>query len=292
MNVLNAELNLNDFWSTVRQARARVLFLDYDGTLAPFKTDRRKAIPYPGIRTLLNNIQRQAHTRLVMVSGRWAEEVSPLLGLDRPPEIWGCHGWERLWPDGLGEMGPMSSQALRGLEMAAAQLREINFSPEQADLYWEKKPASVAVHFRAMPPETIQQMEDQVRPHWETLCEKHSLAVKSFDGGMELVVPTINKSRAVATVLKEMREGAERLNIFPFQIAAAYLGDDLTDEDGFLELNRDKAAAAQQDVTRNAGISTLSVLVGEKARESSADVHIRPPREVLEFLESWLKHTQ
>ena len=46
-----------------------VLAADYDGTLAPFVTDRNQAYPYPGVRRVLGRILRSGTTDVVVVSG-------------------------------------------------------------------------------------------------------------------------------------------------------------------------------------------------------------------------------
>ena len=55
----------------------------------------------------------------------------------------------------------------------------------------------------------------------------------------------------------------------------AYLGDDQTDEDAF---------RAVGDI----GEKGLSVLVRTHVRETAADVWIKPPQQLIEFLENWL----
>ena len=80
------------------------MLLDYDGTLAPFRVDRFRARPWAGVRELLAGIQNQGRTRMVVVSGRPAEEILPLLALEPAPEVWGLHGSERLRPDGRREL--------------------------------------------------------------------------------------------------------------------------------------------------------------------------------------------
>ncbi len=72
-----------------------------------------------------------------------------------------------------------------------------------------------------------------------------------------------NKGYALKTVLAELGTAA----------AAAYLGDDFTDEDAF-------------KVMKGAG---LSVLVREQYRPTAADVWLKPPEELLEFLMHWKK---
>src|SRR4030095_11340029 len=84
------------FFRQVSGAKDRVLFVDYDGTAAPFTSERNHAFPYPRVPEYLRCIQTSCHTRLIMVSGRAAHEVPPLLGLNPSPEIWGTHGIERI----------------------------------------------------------------------------------------------------------------------------------------------------------------------------------------------------
>ena len=80
------------------------MFLDYDGTLAPFSVDRQRAVPYPGLRDLLQQIIDVGRTRLVIITGRDAHEIDPFLRLRPAPEIWGSHGLQRLLPDGTCDM--------------------------------------------------------------------------------------------------------------------------------------------------------------------------------------------
>lgn len=55
----------------------------------------------------------------------------------------------------------------------------------------------------------------------------------------------------------------------------AYLGDDQTDEDAFRALEK-------------LGEHGLSVLVRTHVRETAADIWIKPPEQLIEFLENWL----
>src|SRR5881394_173145 len=88
------------FLQDVAAAKNRVLLIDYDGTVAPFSADRRRARPYPPVPPLLQQIMNNCQTRLIIVSGRSAREIPRLLGIYPSPEIWGSHGMERLHGDG------------------------------------------------------------------------------------------------------------------------------------------------------------------------------------------------
>src|SRR5512139_1698560 len=84
----------SDFWNRVHSADRRLLMLDYDGTLAPFHVSRMNARPSERCMEILRSIVESGHTKLVIVSGRPANEVRSLLpGL--PVETFGAHGFER-----------------------------------------------------------------------------------------------------------------------------------------------------------------------------------------------------
>jgi trehalose-phosphatase len=233
-----------------------VLLLDYDGTLAPFREARDEARPYPEVREAVGRILRAGSTRVVVISGRTVGDLTPLLGLDPLPELWGSHGWERLRPGGALESARLQDAALDGLRRGAALASEIA-PPGRVEV----KPASVAVHVRGMDDAEAEDLLEHARAVWKPLVETDSFEVRSFDGGLELRVRGRDKGSAIEEILAEEPAGA----------AIAYLGDDLTDEDAFRAL----------------GSRGLSVLVRAEPRQTSADVWIRPPAELLEFLRRW-----
>lgn len=73
-------MSLADLFATVAVAKHRVLLLDDDGTLAPFRIDPRDALPYPGVREALDLIVEGARAHIVTVSSRWTKDLVPLLG--------------------------------------------------------------------------------------------------------------------------------------------------------------------------------------------------------------------
>jgi trehalose-phosphatase len=248
---------LNAFWRSLRQAPQRALLLDYDGTLAPFREERSQAVPYAGVREELEAILADGTTRMVIISGRRIEDLLPLLGLEQPPEIWGCHGWERLLPDGGYELGDLPEGAAKALEEAECRVRQAGHAER-----CERKPVSVAFHWRGLDPEKIARLENEMTEAWTPLAERGGLELHPFDGGLELRVPGRDKGFAVRRIFADLDEGA----------AVAYLGDDRTDEDAFR-------------VMEGRG---LSVLVRREPRPTAAELRLEPPEELLQFLSQWL----
>lgn len=250
-------MKLNAFWQRLKEAPQRALLLDYDGTLAPFREAREEAVPYPGVREVLEAILEAGSTRMVIVSGRAIEDLLPLLRLKRPPEIWGCHGWERLLPGGGRELGDLPEGAAEALEEAAERLRRNGYEER-----CERKPVSVAIHWRGLEPEKIAEIDRETNRAWAPLAEGAGLELHPFDGGLELRVPGRDKGFAVRRIFADLDGRA----------AIAYLGDDLTDEDAF----------------RAMGGRGLGVLVRRQPRPTAADLKLEPPEELLQFLRRWL----
>ncbi len=256
MKILRPEVDLSRFFTELTQAQARLLILDYDGTLAPFREQRGQALPYPGVREVLGQLLAGGQTRVVLVSGRALESLVPLVGLDPAPEMWGSHGWERLWPDGRLTLVAPDARAVEGLGLAR---HGAGSGPGQQ---WEFKPVSVALHTRGLPAAEAGALRSRVQAGWLRLCELFGLEIHEFDGGLELRVPGVDKGSAVQALLAESGAGT----------VAAYLGDDRTDEDAFRVL---------------AGRG-LGVLVREELRPTAASLWLRPPSELLDFFRRWI----
>lgn len=257
MKILKPGTDFDDFFLSLNNAPRRALLLDYDGTLAPFREERDQALPYPGVADILATLLEGGHTRVVLISGRAIEDLIPLLSFEPLPEIWGSHGWERRLPDGRHTFFPLPKQAKEGLERAR------NALPEQWTSRCEAKPAGLALHFRGMEPEAERRLAAEIARLWRPLAERHELELHAFDGGLELRPRGRSKGDAVASLLEELGAGT----------AVAYLGDDLTDEDGFRAI-----------ATRGLGI-----LVRPELRETAATAWLRPPEELLDFLHRWAR---
>jgi trehalose 6-phosphate phosphatase len=249
---------LEEFFRAFAGGGKPLLLLDYDGTLAPFRLDRFQARPWAGVRELLERIRCQGGTRMAVITGRPAAEIAPMLGLDPPLEVWGLHGAERLYPDGRRELeqAPAVRQTLE-------ELREYLKRDSLGGLF-EDKANGVVMHWRGATRKKAEQIEHRTRALFEPLARMEGLALLEFEAGLELRVGR-NKGGAVEAILAEAGAGGP----------VAFLGDDLSDEAAFRAVNR-------------VGPRGLSVLVRREGRETAADVWLRPPEELKDFLERWL----
>ena len=251
-------IEVEQFMNAVAQSPVSALLLDYDGTLAPFCLNRQQARPYPGMTALLQEIIVNGRTRVVIITGRNAHEVIPLLAVHPSPEIWGCHGLERLRPDGTCETRRVEEPVLHALADADRWLRYQGLHNRA-----EFKTGAVAIHWRGLDEATAAETRGQVLLGWFPIAQSTPMELLEFDGGIEMRMPGRDKGDAVRTILDEI--GPE--------VPVAYLGDDLTDERAFLAL----------------GTLGLSVLVRPEWRKTAAALWIRPPEGLWEFLTRWLQ---
>ena len=250
--------SLETFWQLLQNGSQRVLLLDYDGTLAPFLQERDKAFPYPGVREILEKIQRSGKTRLIIVSGRNIKDIISLLGLEQLPEIWGGHGFERLLPDTPLQRKKIPATCSLNLQKAFLWAKEHGHENN-----CEQKTSSLAFHWRGLKEEIKEQLKEKISKAWEPFIEKQELEIHPFDGGIELRCAGMHKGDAVKQILNESSKDA----------VIAYLGDDLTDEDAFKTLKG----------------KGLSVLVRDTHRDTRADCWLTPPDELLDFLQNWYR---
>ncbi len=256
MQILTEGTNLDGFFESVAEGSERLLVLDYDGTLAPFRVERSEALPYPGVAPLVESIMEADGSRVVIVSGRAIDDLKELLPFDPMPELYGSHGWERMNADGTSTSLPIGAATLRGMDEALGFL-----DAEGLSSYSETKHGSIAFHWRGRAIDEIESLKDRLQKGWLGIAEKYDLRVISFDGGIELRVPGNDKGTAIRSLLDQT----------PLDSAVAYLGDDTTDEDAFRELEG----------------RGLRVLVTPSLHQTVADLWIIPPDELLGFLQRW-----
>jgi trehalose-phosphatase len=238
----------------------RALVLDYDGTLAAFQSDRMKAVPPPAILEALRSLSTLTTSRTAIVSGRPVQELHELLGNEITIEMWGAHGWERWIPGRSLIVWERHNPGADALADAAASVRSL-VKPHHLEI----KAGSVAVHTRALDDEARQMLSHQVAQLWEPIAQSRGLQFMRFDGGYELR----DSARTKATAIRELRAEIGSNAMFCF------LGDDVTDEDGFAEL----------------GAEDWPILVAERPRPTHARFWLRPQTDVTQFLQSWTRWT-
>ncbi|MFO7961965.1 MAG: trehalose-phosphatase [Nitriliruptoraceae bacterium] len=192
------------------------VFLDYDGTLTPIVDDPDDALLSDEMRAAISELT--ATTLVAIVSGRDLEDVREKVAIDGLAYA-GSHGFDIRHPDGSSEQ--LAVEALGALDSAQATLEERVGEVEGARV--ERKRFAIAVHDRQVDdPAERQRLAHIV----EEVGSSHEELRSTGGKRVHELRPDIDwdKGRAIEMLLAEL-DAEDHVPI--------YVGDDLTDEDGF-----------------------------------------------------------
>jgi trehalose 6-phosphate phosphatase len=256
---------LFDVWDKVahrlKAANHVLLLSDFDGTLTPIEDRPELAVLPQEIKRLLRKLAKNRRYTVGIISGRALADLKSKVDLEGIIYA-GNHGLEI---EGFGssflepiaeEMRPffqMLNQAL------SATLRGIR------GVFVEDKGLTVSVHYRLVDDAEEGMVKDSFRKITDPLHVTGKIRITQGKKVYE-IRPPVNwdKGKAIAWFIaksREIKDGGEALPI--------YLGDDLTDEDGF------------KVIEKNNGIS---IFVGENKLQSTARYFLKSPEEVAQFL--------
>ncbi|MFP4060779.1 MAG: trehalose-phosphatase [Bacteroidales bacterium] len=232
-----------------------LLFFDYDGTLTPIVDNPAEAELSFEMREIIRRLAVMA--KVAVISGRDMEDVRKLVLLDNIYYA-GSHGF-RIWKPGgeifENEEGKNYLPYLN--QMEEALLKEQFFASNGVEI--ERKRYAIAVHYRNAREKDekyiIQKVKEIKKNHPELKAE----------GGKKIIEikPDIDwhKGKAIEW-LQQILQATEQKN------ETLYMGDDITDEDGFRAL-----------INRG-----TTILVGWHGHPSIAAYRLRNNREVKVFL--------
>lgn len=230
----------------LREAERWLLFLDFDGTLAPFTSTPQAARLERGVRPVLGRLAKNPRARVYILSGRPLSFLQRRAGIPGV-RLLGLHGGERPGVAHSARQRRQARQIKRRLQERLAGAPQIKI---------EDKGIVLAVHYRDAPAEQVQLAKQATLE----ILWSSPRTLRLIEGKMiwELAPFSLKgKGAAAARLLARLSPGWLPL----------YAGDDESDECAF--------AALRQGVT---------IQVGGKD-ETQAHFRLRDPAEVKEFLE-------
>ncbi|MFO7277253.1 MAG: trehalose-phosphatase [Pseudomonadota bacterium] len=191
------------------------LFLDVDGTLIDIAPTPDSVRVSPGLPQLLDRLCTRFGGSLALISGRPIAVLDELFRPFRFPAA-GIHGVERRDVQGRMHYSGLTAEAL---DPARIELRR--FVERHPGLLLEDKGRSLAIHFRQIP-----HLERQVQAFVQTLLPSLPPQIQVQPGHfvIEIKSAAANKRTAIEQFMQEP-PFAGRVPVF--------LGDDVTDRDGF-----------------------------------------------------------
>lgn len=244
------------FFDQIRKTGKSVLISDYEGTLTPSMKDAEATCPYNGISQKLERLAA-LRCRVIILSNGKVNRVSEALGKNIPLEIWGLWGAERRAPEGTLKVLYPETRQKEGLTIAYNLARNLM---NDDDL--EITPLSVRAFFRSPYTQGSDHEAQELERQWIGLVSLHELRLMTFEGGMELRARGFDKGSIVRKILKEVSEDCP----------CCYLGNGPSDEEAF-------------NLLWGRG---LTGLVNQEYHESSAQIWLNPPGELLKFCDDWI----
>ncbi len=241
--------------TTLDPART-ALFLDVDGTLLEIRDRPEDVVADRDLVALLGNLSGTLDGALSLVSGRAVAEIDRIFAPERFPAA-GAHGAEI-------RQHPEDDVDTTSARLPAAVLEELaGFAATHEGLLLETKLGGASLHYRMAP-----QLESQCRELVTRLMHELGQEFRLIPGKMvfELAPRGHDKGQAIVAMMNREPFAGRR---------PVFVGDDVTDEDGFHAVNR---------------MQGISIRVGED-RDSAAACTLDSVAAVRQWLESIMQHS-
>jgi trehalose 6-phosphate phosphatase len=210
--------NLEVIEERIASANRVSLFLDFDGTISGIVVNPGDAKLDPEIRSILKTLCARWDFDVSIISGRALADVRERAGLSNVIYA-GNHGLE-IQSDTIRFREPQAEALRRELRCVLLQLKLALSDTDGVEI--EDKALTLSVHFRRV----SEHLRDWVRNVTHSTVSR-SRSFSCREGKMVLEVRpqiTWNKGHAVKWIARE---------VLPAGSVPIYIGDDVTDEDGF-----------------------------------------------------------
>lgn len=200
-----------------KQAKKRLLLLDYDGSLVPFSVDYKSTDPPKVVLNLIRDLQSDAKNDIVLVSGRSEHDLQRWFG-GLGINLVGEHGavskdaGARSWTTSKRAEGRWKKAVLPTLDLYAMQTPGAQV---------EIKPNSLVWHYRDASPYYAQKHIVLIKKLLHPILRTYGLELSRGNKILEIKDPRLNKGSVATHWIK---------NKYDYILA---IGDDFTDEDLF-----------------------------------------------------------
>lgn len=213
----------------IKKVRQTILMLDFDGTLTPIVDTPEKAHLSDNARKLLQDIAGHRCFIVGVISGRAINDLRERVGVSNIIYV-GNHGLEIEGPD-FSFVHPVTREIKPVLYVIREVLeRKLSAIP---GVIIEDKGIDLSIHYRLVNDERVQEVRNIVEDTIAVLKIQGKVRMAQGKKVYEIRPNTAwDKGEAVNYIIRKYRKKTKRSGLLP-----VYVGDDLTDEDAFREIN-------------------------------------------------------
>lgn len=231
-----------------RNARRKLILLDYDGTLVPFRCEPARALPDRELMQLLHRLSSSENVSLVIISGRNRDFLQNNF-VDLNATLFAEHGAlyriNGMW-DGIENDTSWKAEIMKFM-------KEISDITPGSEI--EKKKNSLVWHYRKAESGHAENMATLLIEKINSYCLSNNLTIMKGKKIVEVKPSRYDKGTAILNNFN--------CDSFDFILAA---GDDVTDEDLFRALP----------------VSAIKISIGQSS--SNADFTLKNSEELVSFL--------
>lgn len=219
---LNSSI-LETIFQSYKQAKNRLLLLDYDGTLVGFHKEATQAIPDEELYAILDALVEDPNNTLVLISGRKHEHLEEWFG-DKRYGMIAEHG---VWSKQEGGEWELRPGLVTHWQEDIHHLLQtfVNRTPGTSI---EQKSHSIAWHYRKAQKDLGMIRSNELLESLRDYSSKYGLQILEGNKVIEVRNAEVNKGRSVLELLEN----------HPYDFIFS-IGDDRTDEDVFQILPKD-----------------------------------------------------
>ncbi|HKK63562.1 MAG TPA: bifunctional alpha,alpha-trehalose-phosphate synthase (UDP-forming)/trehalose-phosphatase [Bacteroidales bacterium] len=207
--------NVKDIIKAYKNAKKRMIFLDYDGTLSGFKKNPKDAKPDQKLYDILANLVEEEKNTVAIISGRDKETLGKWFGPEWNLHFIAEHG---VWLREPGSDWHMLEQIDNQWKESVIPMLEY-YVDQTPRSFIEHKNFSVVWHYRKADPDLGVQRAWELKDELRTLTSNLNLEIMDGDKVLEIKYSGINKGRAALQKMGNTN--------YDFIFA---VGDDWTDE--------------------------------------------------------------
>eukprot|EP01084_Bolivina_argentea_P059943 109509_1 len=276
-NGYNIPHALESFNAIIPDKNNVLLFLDYDGTLSEIVSDPDKAVLTDSMSKLLVDLSSMDKIYVIITTGRSIEKVRSFIPNNKNIHFAGNHGIEIEFANDHKDQLFVDEESVKLLHSAWKELQdEYKICDKYNGTQIEYKKYSMSLHYRNIKVEDETKAIQEISQIMTDLSTKYKIHLSEGKKVFELkCVADWNKGYAIKWMLENR---AQTFKLKSEQSNVIFIGDDVTDEDGFDALLNYSSDDQVKDV-----VSSILV-THNKVRATKATYYVNKVKDVELFL--------